>query len=338
MKTTKQKKIILRNTKKTKTNKPTKKIKEKNNKKISEKPKEKFTEKNSEKPKKLLIISSKQYKKATINAMLEESKKLFDSVFLVPINKLSIECEQGKVKLCYKGKTLEDFDVCYPRLSANDFLLSEAVLKAIENMNMYVPVSLYSYQVCNNKYYTEQVLANNKVPTVISTLLISPNAIDDALKETGFPVVVKLLNGFAGKGVMLVENKKQLTAILDTVHLFEDFVSTQKFIKGKNSDIRCYVIGKKVITVKRYGKKGEWRANVSRGGTAEEIESTPELKNIALNSARALGMDICAVDVMETHNGYVVIEVNFMPGPFMKFLDRKIIKEWIQYLYKRASP
>ncbi|MFA6268647.1 MAG: RimK family alpha-L-glutamate ligase [archaeon] len=289
------------------------------------------------KNKSLLIIGSKTYKESTVNSLLEEAKKRFDSVLFVPIDRIQIQTAEGKVGLFYKGKNLLAFDAIYPRISSRDFLLGEALMKAIESSSAYCPLTLDSYQVTNHKFFTSQKLSNKGIPGILSTLSISPKYADYAVNETGYPFVMKLISGFAGKGVVLVNSKEQMESILDTVHLFEEFICTQKFIKGKDSDVRCYVFGDYVIAVKRKCKKGDWRANISRGGSAMPINPTPEMLDIARNSAKTLGMDICAVDLMEYKNKWVVIEVNFMPGPFKKYLGSMVIHEWIRVIADKTE-
>ncbi len=285
----------------------------------------------------LAIIGSKHYKRSTVRSLVAEAKGFFGRVTFAPIDKVRIVFDGDNSKLVYKGRNLLKYDVCYPRLSSKDYVLGEALLHLIGRSKVYCPVNLRAFQVTNHKYYTIKELSNANIPIVKSSLFTNPDSAKLTLKEFGMPFVVKLLSGFAGKGVILVDNEKQLDSILDTVSLFDEFISVQKFVKGKNSDIRCYVIGEKVIAVRRSGKQGEWRANVSRGGTAEEISPTAEMKKIALDSARLLKMDICAVDLLETKEGLKVIEVNFMPGPFKKYLGNRITKEMAEFLYGRVS-
>ncbi len=285
----------------------------------------------------LAIIGSRHYKHSTVKSLIEEGRKLFDRVTFAPIDRVRIVFEENEAKLLFKGRDLLEYDVCYPRLSSRDYVMGEAVLRVLGQSNVYSPVNLRAYQITNHKYYTIKELSNAKIPIVKSSLFISPDSAKRILKEFGMPLVVKVLSGFAGKGVILVENEKQLNSILDTVRLFDEFISAQKFVKGKNSDIRCYVIGKKVITIRRIGKQGEWRANVSRGASAEEIAPTKEMRNIALGAAKLLGMDICAVDLIESKGGLAVIEVNFMPGPFKKYLGNTVTKEMVKFLHKKAK-
>jgi len=285
----------------------------------------------------LLIIGSRRFKKSTVRMLLEEAQAVFDRALFVPVNKIRIISENGINKLFYKGRELSGFNVCYPRVSSKDFFFAQAVIGALENSGAYIPVSLRGFIVSNHKYYTIKVLSDASVPIVKSSLFISPETGKQSIKEFGLPVVVKTLGGFAGKGVVLVDSEKQFESILDTVQLFQEVISAQKFVEGKNSDIRCYVIGEKVIAVRRTGKQGEWRANISRGGSAIEIEATKEMLGIAKKAARAMKLDICAIDLIETKKGLAVIEVNFMPGPFKKFLGNRIAKEIIAFLHKKAT-
>ena len=284
----------------------------------------------------LLIIGSRHYKRATVNSLLMEGKELFSSVLFVPIDRVQIQTSEGNAGLFYKGKNLLAFDAIYPRFSSKDFLLAEPILKAIESSSAYCPVSLRGYQISNNKFFTSQTLAEFSPLGVSSTLFISPKRAPVAVKETGYPFVMKLIAGFAGKGVVLVNNEAQMDSVLDTVHLFQEFISTQSFIKSKGVDVRCYVFGNYVLGVKRIGKKGEWRSNLSRGGTAKLINLSPEMVEMAKSSAKKLGMDICAVDLMKRKKHWGVIEVNFMPGPFMKFLGSMVVQQWLRFIAKKA--
>ncbi|MDD4251069.1 MAG: ATP-grasp domain-containing protein [Candidatus ainarchaeum sp.] len=285
-----------------------------------------------------LIIGSKRFKKSTVNSMIEEAKKNFSKVLFVTIDKIQIQTSDLGVGLFYKGKNLLEYDAIYPRFSSSDFLLGEAVLKAIEQSTAYCPVNLSAFQITNHKFYTAQKLSRVGVPGVLSTLFISPKYSKLAVKETGFPFVMKLISGFAGKGVVLVRDPNQMNSILDAVHLFEEFICTQQFVKSKKpgTDVRCYVIGDFILSVKRTSVKGDWRSNLSRGGSAKLINPTPALLDAAKKSAKVLGVDLCAVDLMDKNGKWVVIEVNFMPGPFMKYLGNMVIQEWIKYIKRKV--
>ncbi len=66
--------------------------------------------------------------------------------------------------------------------------------------------------------------------------------------------------------------------------------------------------------MKRQGKKGEFRSNLHRGGSASLIELSEEERNTALKAARVLGLGIAGVDMLQAKSGPLVIEVNSSPG------------------------
>ncbi|MCD6434243.1 MAG: RimK family alpha-L-glutamate ligase [Candidatus Diapherotrites archaeon] len=286
---------------------------------------------------KLLLLASRRYKRATIKGLINEAKDLFDEVVFAPINKLAIDIRNCELKLKYKGKPISNFDVCYPRFSAENFEFKSALLLALESFECYNPLNLRAYLVFNHKFFTTKKLAEASLPIIPSSLSVAADSSAKIIeKEFGFPVVVKLISGSAGKGIILVRDKKQLKSILDTVNLFQDVISAQQYSKSRE-DIRCYVIGEEVIAAKRTSPRVDFRANVSRGAKAELVEIPPLMENIALRAARLFDADICAVDFIRYGEDYAIIEINFMPGPFAKFLGNKILSKIVNYLHRRVS-
>ena len=90
----------------------------------------------------------------------------------------------------------------------------------------------------------------------------------------------------------------------------------QEFIKEANgADVRAFVVDGVIIgAMKRQGKEGEFRSNLHRGGTATIIELSEEEENTALKAAKALGLGIAGVDMLQSNDGPKVMEVNSSPG------------------------
>ncbi|MCA1778225.1 MAG: 30S ribosomal protein S6--L-glutamate ligase [Xanthomonadaceae bacterium] len=84
---------------------------------------------------------------------------------------------------------------------------------------------------------------------------------------------------------------------------------------GDSADIRCFVVGDKVVaSIKRQAKPGEFRSNLHRGGTASLIKITPEERSTAVRAARIMGLNVCGVDLLRSNHGPLVMEVNSSPG------------------------
>ena len=93
-------------------------------------------------------------------------------------------------------------------------------------------------------------------------------------------------------------------------------IMVQEFIEeAGGADIRCFVLGDKVIAaMKRQAKEGEFRSNLHRGGAAELIRITPEERKTAIASAKAMGLSVAGVDLLRSKRGPLVMEVNSSPG------------------------
>jgi ribosomal protein S6--L-glutamate ligase len=93
-------------------------------------------------------------------------------------------------------------------------------------------------------------------------------------------------------------------------------ILVQEFIKeAGGADIRCFVIGDKVVAaMKRQAKEGEFRSNIHRGGIATLIKITPEERSTAARAARTMGLNVAGVDILRSNHGPVVMEVNSSPG------------------------
>ncbi len=290
--------------------------------------------------KSIAIIAASHYHKANNKVLIEEAQKAFENVLFVPINRLMIAEEKGESKILFKGVNLLDFDACYPRFGSKDYFMGEAILRILDNSKIYTPVSLKGFQLSNHKYYSIKKLAEEGLPTLLTSLSSSPDVVKKISSEFDFPLVLKLISGFAGKGVMLIKDDSQLKSILDTVHLFEEYIVTQTYAESKATDIRCYVFGEKVLTVKRTGAKDDWRANISRGGKAEIVSENKKMSEVAVKASKILGFDICAIDFIQTKSlpeGFAIIEANFQPGPFRRFLGNTVPKEMMEFIRAKAE-
>ena len=129
-------------------------------------------------------------------------------------------------------------------------------------------------------------------------------------------MIIKTLKGSQGIGVILAECPQSAVSILETLKDANVPVLLQDFVEeAKGTDIRCFVIGDKVVaTMQRMGQNGEFRANFHRGGTAEKVKLTEDEKSIAIRATKALGLAVAGVDLIRSKEGLLVLEVNASPG------------------------
>ncbi|MDC1142957.1 RimK family alpha-L-glutamate ligase, partial [Planctomycetota bacterium] len=162
-----------------------------------------------------------------------------------------------------------------------------------------------------------QLLSRKDIGLPRTGFASKPDDIPDLIRNVGgAPVVIKLLEGTQGIGVVLAETAKSAEAILEAFMGLKANILVQEFIKeAGGADIRCFVVGKKVVAaMKRQGADGEFRSNLHRGGSATLIKLSKDERATAVNAAKAMGLNVCGVDILQSKNGPVVMEVNSSPG------------------------
>ena len=116
--------------------------------------------------------------------------------------------------------------------------------------------------------------------------------------------------------MVLAESTAAASSVIEAFHGLDQNILIQKFIReAKGADIRALVVGRKVVAaMKRQAVAGEFRSNMHRGGTARSMKLPPEYRRTALAAARVLGLTVAGVDLIESAEGPMVMEVNSSPG------------------------
>lgn len=174
-------------------------------------------------------------------------------------------------------------------------------------------------EICGNKLQTSLVLKKNGVPTPRSYFSFNSDSALEFVNSANLeekPVVFKPVIGSWGRGVFPIRNRETAKIIVEmrqeSTSPFSNIFYFQELIHRPPRDIRCIVVGEKVVAaVYRYSSEDEWRTNVAKGGKAEVFEITAELEELALRSAKAVGDGILGIDMMEDDSrGLVVHEIN----------------------------
>jgi ribosomal protein S6--L-glutamate ligase len=217
----------------------------------------------------------------------------------------------------WKGEAIEGVDAIIPRIGASVSFYGTAVVRQFEMMGVYSLNESVAITRSRDKLRASQLLARKGIGLPVTGFANSPSDTQDLLEIAGgAPVVIKLLEGTQGVGVVLAETKKAAESVIEAFRGLGANFMVQEFIKeAGGADIRCFVIGDKVVAaMKRQGKEGEFRSNLHRGGTAKLIKITPEERSTAVRSARVMGLNVAGVDLLRSNHGPVVMEVNSSPG------------------------
>lgn len=242
----------------------------------------------------------------------------------------------------YKGENLTGFDAVIPRIGASVTIYGTAVLRQFEMMGVYPLNESQGITRSRDKLRALQLLSRKGIGLPVTGFAHKPDDIEDLIKIVhGAPLVIKLLQGTQGIGVVLAETQKAAESVIESFFGLKANVLVQEFIQeAGGADIRCFVIGEKVVAaMKRQAKEGEFRSNIHRGGSTSLIKITPEERSTAVRAAATMGLNVSGVDILRTNHGPVVIEVNSSPGleGIEKATGKDIANMIIQFLEKDAK-
>lgn len=245
--------------------------------------------------------------------------------------------------VCYKGEKLEDIHAVIPRIGASITFYGAAVLRQFEMIGAYPLNESVAITRSRDKLRSLQILARAGIGLPLTGFASSPDDTQDLIKLVGgAPLVVKLLEGTQGKGVVLAETDKAAESLIDAFRELAANFLVQEFItEARGSDIRCFVIGGRVVAaMRRQAREGEFRSNLHRGGTASLVKLTPEERTTAIRAAGKMGLNVAGVDLLRSNHGPVVLEVNSSPG--LEGIERATGKDVanmiIQFIEKNAKP
>ena len=286
----------------------------------------------------------------SINTKLNSTRRLVESAVqrgheapLYDTLKCYMDVTTMRPSVKYKGEPITGVDALIPRIGASITMYGMAVVRQFEMMGVFPLNESVAIGRSRDKLRSLQLLSRKGIGLPISGFAHDVSNTEDLINMVGgAPLVVKLLEGTQGKGVVLAETKKAAESVIDAFRgLKADFL-VQEFIKeAGGADIRCFVIGDKVVAaMKRQAKEGEFRSNLHRGGVATVVKITPEERSTAVRAARIMGLNVAGVDLLRSNHGPVVMEVNSSPGleGIETATGKDVAGMIIEFIEKNAKP
>ncbi len=222
-----------------------------------------------------------------------------------------------KPRVMYQDEALPHYDAIIPRIGASHTFYGTAVVRQFEMMGVFPANESQAITRSRDKLRSLQILSREGLGLPVTGMASSPSDIDGVIKLVGgAPLVVKLIEGTQGVGVVLAETKKAAQSVIEAFRGLKADILVQQFIQeAGGKDVRCFVVGNKVIAaMERTGAPGDFRSNLHRGGSAEITKLTPDERRTAIKSAKALGLNVAGVDLLRSDEGPLVMEVNSSPG------------------------
>ncbi len=231
--------------------------------------------------------------------------------------RLSIGVSGHEPSLLYRGRPIDDYDAILPRIGASITFYGSAVIRQFEQLDVYTPVTANGLANSRDKLRSIQLLSRHSIGIPDTAFIRSRIDVRSAIDRVGgAPVIIKLLEGTQGIGVILAPDVEVAEAVIETLQFTKQNVLIQRFVaESKGRDLRAFVVGDQVVAaMRRTSTTNDFRSNVHRGGRAEPIELDPAARKLAVRAAHIMGLQIAGVDMLESSDGPLVMEVNSSPG------------------------
>ena len=204
-----------------------------------------------------------------------------------------------------------------------DVILERAVnhsraLYALNIFGMWGIPTVNTFEVaetCGNKILTSAALVKAGIPTPKTVIAFTPASALEAIEKIGYPVVLKPAVGSWGRLLSKVNDRDAAEAILEHKKILGTYHHSifyiQEYVRKPQRDIRAFVVGDETIAA-IYRESPHWITNTARGGKASNCPITPELNDLCVSAAKAVGGGVVAIDVFEDPDrGLLVNEVNY---------------------------
>ncbi len=238
-----------------------------------------------------------------------------NKMLLDAADKVGIEME-----LKTNAELLAEFAIGDKRRVEADFVLfwdkDVTLCRMIEEMGVRSFNSSKAIAACDNKGMTHAILSQKGIPmpkTIVAPLSFAridmTDFVKSAAKKLSLPMVIKESYGSFGAQVYKADDIYDAMEIASSISpkqmIFQEFIAS-----SSGRDVRINIVGGEVVaSMKRISQK-DFRANVTLGGSMQKYDPTEDEKKIALDAAKALGLDFCGVDLLFGEDGPLLCEVN----------------------------
>jgi ribosomal protein S6--L-glutamate ligase len=258
-------------------------------------------------------ILSKGSANYTTKRLKEEGLKRGHDVEIINYAKCYLTVEKGNPRILYKGRSLDDFDAIIPRIAQSYTKYGCAVVRQFETRDVYTTAKSIAIDRSRDKLRAYQLMAKAGVGVPKTVFARETADLEDVIEKAGgAPLIVKVAKGTHGNGVVLAETQKAAKAVMQAFYVEGVTFLVQEFVKeSAGEDLRVIVVGSQVVaSIQRQSLTDDFRSNTHQGGVGRLTKITLEEERTAIKAAKSMGLPVCAVDMMRSERGPLVLEVN----------------------------
>jgi ribosomal protein S6--L-glutamate ligase len=269
------------------------------------------------------ILSVKNHRYHPNRRLMEAARALNHEAILVHPGRLFMGVDDQGLSIDHLRRHFQA-DVILTRLGASIKEYGLTMIRHLELLGIPVINNYRSILLARNKFLSLQTLFKNGVSIPESAYASNWSNFEKAVaKLGGCPLVIKTPGTRQGRGVFLIKAIEKHRPLLNSLLGGGKGLLIQRFIPPEmRRDFRIMVVGKRVVeAMSLIPRKGDFRANIHLKGRAEKVLLNKAMSSLAVRSAKALGLAISGVDMIEEDDGMLrVVDVNYAPG--FKGLER----------------
>ncbi len=230
--------------------------------------------------------------------------------------KVQMALDGGSATLFYQRKPAPLCDVVIPRIAQSISNYGLAVANQYAMHKVPLLNSAEAIAQARNKMRSLQLLSAHGIGIPATVMAREAAELKEMVSLVGgMPVLVKLLQGQDRRGVMVCETLQSLEAALEAVLGLGHNLIVQQYVKNSGQDVRVLVVGgEAVAAVRRRPKFGKLTHRLSKGARLEKLELTDAQRRAAVETARLVGLEVAAVDLLDVKGSPKVFEVNASPA------------------------
>jgi RimK family alpha-L-glutamate ligase len=238
---------------------------------------------------------------------------------VVPYEGLVARLGAGRGRLASGGERLLEVDAVLARIipdgSLEQIIYRVDALHWLEERRVPVVNSAAAIERSVDKFYTTALLHEAGLPTPETIVCEDASQAMAAVRELG-DVVIKPIFGSMGHGMVRVSDPEVAFRVTRSLERIRSVFYVQRAIDHGGRDVRAFVVGGRVLgAIERTAADGDWRTNVSRGGSARPFDLPGAWAELAVSAAALVGAEYAGVDLLPARDGSVfVLEVNGIPG------------------------
>ncbi len=235
------------------------------------------------------------------------------------VDPLQVEMRLGRAgpELFHRGAHFPATDVGVPRIAPSISQYGLAVVNHLQLLGLPVLNGAPAIGLARNKMRVLQLLSASGVKVPRTVMASEPSGLREMVRHVGgLPVLVKLLRGNERTGVIVCETRQALESALEAILRLGQNTMVQQYVRGRRGgDLRAFVVGgRAVAALRRRPRVGRLSRNLGQGARFERADLDPEAERAAVAAAAVIGLEVCAVDMLDAPGGARVFEVHSSPG------------------------